>query len=191
MFALLATWGFLAVAAAGFSTVSELERDSAFCISCHVDGEPRHLTQYQQLVDGEGSAMAAGHRRMVPGAGGARPMTCMDCHQGVTLEARAHLQWIAIKDLVQHVTGTAGAPDGLSRPLPDANCTRCHDDALTGPFHGLSAHTGGLTVGCVECHRAHAPGSGPSRTDPAHLEGACARCHPGLSEPVLDLVYQR
>ncbi len=175
--AVLAGWS-------AFSGARQLESDNGFCISCHVDGKPMHQNQHRQLSRGEGGTLVAAHATTVRVDGHSRPMRCIDCHRGTDRAAQLQLDWIAVKDLATHLSGRGAEPEGVSMAVADGVCTDCHQTITGGRFHTFTAHRGGLTVHCVECHRGHFEGPGPAATDPIHTETLCARCHPGLAEQV-------
>lgn len=169
----------------GVAGVAHLKRDNAFCNACHVDGRRLHTEQYEALARGTGNTLSARHGPPLRVAGGTRGMRCVDCHRGVTPGAKLRLQATAFGDLLVYLAGRGAEPDGLSTPMPDANCTACHERITGGRFHRIRAHQGPMPVRCSECHAVHRPGPGPAHTDPAHTRGLCARCHPGLADGVL------
>lgn len=175
----------LGLAGGTFAGVGHLKRDNAFCTACHVDGRRLHTDQYRALVRGAGNTLAARHGPPVRVADGRRPMRCVDCHRGVSPRDKVRLQLTALGDVAVYLAGRAAEPEGLSYPMPDANCTACHDRITGGRFHRIRAHRAPIPVRCTECHAAHRPGPGPAGTDPAHTRTRCARCHPGLAEGVL------
>lgn len=177
----------LSLAALGGSTlwgVQRLERDNSFCNSCHVGGRALHTDQYFQLTTGGGGTLAARHAGARVGAPPGHGMRCVDCHRGVSLGAKVRLQGTALADMLVHLAGRGVEPEALSYPMPDANCAACHAPIEGGRFHRIRAHAPGLPVRCTSCHPAHRPGPGPARTPPELLAEQCARCHPGLGEPV-------
>jgi hypothetical protein len=119
-------------------------------------------------------------------AGASREFRCIDCHGGTGVLGRTRTKVLAAKDAFWYVVGHFEEPTGMSWPLLDADCRKCHarfdppvEGAAVPAFHALGLHNVELGVGCVECHLSHRIGGLEDLyyLQPSNVRRQCARCH--------------
>jgi nitrate/TMAO reductase-like tetraheme cytochrome c subunit len=180
----------LGVAApAGFVASDRLEQDNDFCTSCHLSpGVPLHRDLRRDFDADPARNLAGAHARAgVEAAGSQREFRCFDCHGGTSLHGRLRSKALAVRDGFWYVLGRFEEPTGMTAPLWDEDCVKCHAgfdesepaDWESPRFHQLPVHNAELGVACVECHQSHVSGGDAD----AHFIAAdtvrsqCARCH--------------
>jgi formate-dependent nitrite reductase cytochrome c552 subunit len=182
----------LLLAPLGWVATDRLERDDAFCVSCHLpDGTPLHRAKGEDLEARPAATLAAAHA--VAGVRGrADPsFRCIDCHGGRGLVGRARVKLLSARDAFWYVLGRFEEPERMRWPLWDRDCSTCHgrfEERVPAPgvdpaFHELAVHNTELGVACVACHGAHGAG-GLADHDfirPEAVRARCADCHPQLA----------
>lgn len=173
---LTATVLFVAAVAA-YTTGVQLERDDAFCASCHVEPE---TTYYQQsLTPQAASTLAAFH------AG--QETRCIDCHSGRWIPGRVRAQWIGLHNLLAFRSGNYHQPTQTTRPPGDSSCTKCHSDLTwasqrPGHYHSPQLRRrwqafDGLANTCQACHPSHEIITTAGFQDKTEVETQCDACH--------------
>ena len=130
--------------------------------------------------------------------------SCVECHVNSGRWARIAHKFVALREVVIHVRGTARFPLASPPAVPDSRCTRCHgsvtvdipgfvhgDHAALGPCvmcHSTTGHT--VTVEALQAAGIYSGYSQPT-TDtaaiavvdagaadlPGHVDVTCSRCH--------------
>jgi hypothetical protein len=179
----------LLAAPAGWLASDHLERDDAFCVSCHLpDGSALHRGKRDGFARRPPASLAAAH-----GAAGVRgrsdpALRCIDCHGGAGLVGRARVKLLSARDAFWYATGRFEEPERMRWPLWDEDCRKCHADLGEGAaapgaapaFHALAVHDAELGVDCVACHLAHDESALPDRQFLVAdvVRARCAECHP-------------
>jgi len=144
----------LVLAGAGSTLYAlHLENNDPFCSSCHTQPESTFLQRAQQMpaVD-----LASAHS--------ARGVHCIECHSGPGLLGRVQGLQQGARDLIVYWQGNYPQPAVPTRPYPDAQCTKCHqniaqDRTLNNHFHVLLPQLAqafpSQQITCVECHQGH------------------------------------
>lgn len=191
--ALVAVLGGVGAAPLGWLVTDRLERDDDFCNACHLAPDrPLHREIRRDFDARPPASLAAAHGAARVEARDDPAFRCIDCHGGASPLGRARVKALAGLDAFWYVTGRFEEPDHMDFPLWDEDCAKCHArfDETPSPswqaprFHELAVHNVDLSVRCVECHRAHAPGG----ADESHflhadlVRGRCARCHTEFEE---------
>lgn len=166
------------LAAGGLFGALRLEEQDSFCASCHTEPETAYVARAQQAAP---SDLASAHA-------GTHAARCIDCHSGAGAAGRATGLRQGAQDLAAYLSGTYRRPAVATNPLPDANCTRCHDGLfvsrnLRNHYHYYlptwQAKEPGKAARCVDCHTSHTQGA--SRTlryaNDSRLNPYCAACH--------------
>jgi nitrate/TMAO reductase-like tetraheme cytochrome c subunit len=179
----------LLAAPTGWLVSDHLERNDAFCVSCHLrDGSPLHRGKREGFERRPAASLAAAH-----GVAGVRgrsdpALRCIDCHGGTGLAGRARVKLLSAKDAFWYATGRFEEPERMRWPLWDEDCRKCHADLGEGgaapgaapAFHALAVHNAELGVDCVACHLAHDESALPDHhfLVPDVVRARCAECHP-------------
>jgi hypothetical protein len=185
----------LFVAAAGWWGSDQLEERDAFCTACHLpSGAPLHRGNAADFVARPAATLAAAHAAAGNPAREDGTLRCFDCHSGTGLLGRARVKLLTLRDGVVYLTRDFDEPRGMSWPLLDEDCRKCHgefaapvgasEDWGPPPFHALPVHNRELGVACVDCHLAHPEGGLAQQNflHPAAVRTQCARCHPEFEE---------
>jgi hypothetical protein len=195
----------IVVAPTGWWVTDVFESDDDFCNACHLpDGVALHAAIREDFDARPPASLAALHASTpVDERPDSPAFRCIDCHGGTGPGGRARVKALSAMDTVLYLTGRFEEPDGMSWPLRDADCRRCHEHfeqkgmGFEGQaFHDLRGHNEGLDVRCVDCHLLHASadestggaGVDPDRwfLDPDHTRAQCARCHVEYAAPLAD-----
>jgi hypothetical protein len=154
----------------------QLENHDSFCASCHSEPESSyfHRESGASPVD-----LASFHTT--------KKTRCIDCHSGYQLPGRTAAMMLGAKDLVAFVSKHYVQPAPLTRPIPDANCLKCHADLpkkqdFNNHFHVFLSKWQSLdpqAATCVDCHKAHVT---DGEATLAYLNQnstgqVCQRCH--------------
>ncbi len=195
--------------------VSHLEEDNRFCASCHRPSEVRYVNQAEQATPDYSPNLAAFHYAVTvrgeweeeeddeeefyqsPGGATRRVVNCVACHRGdQSLRHRAIALTLGARNTVKWLLGDEGTQAvGRSRFdwLPNASCTRCHEEAIDDQdfenhYHFylpeynadpvVRADADANALYCSDCHVSH-------RDIPQELDflseeivfPACDRCH--------------
>jgi predicted CXXCH cytochrome family protein len=164
----------LIISGGGAFTI-HMEGNDAFCASCHTQPETTYVERAQsQLVD-----LASAHA--------VENVACIECHSGAGLTGRAGAILEGANNAARFTVGQYNSPAIANRPLADANCLKCHAEAVATNeparhFHyylsrwQVAAPDAG---GCTSCHQAHVTG-GKVETDflqQTSTQIVCAQCH--------------
>ena len=141
----------------GIAVTDHLEKNNAFCISCHlVEAKRLHHDKFHTFfpVDGQINTLAAAHH----GAGD-EPFKCVDCHNGATVTDKLLIKAQAARDTVAYLLGDFEEPDHMRFSLGNRVCLQCHITAgknaqKKSAFHN-AAHHSNLPLICYECHTVH------------------------------------
>jgi len=135
-----------------FAYGAHLENNDHFCASCHTEPETTYVARTQHpAVD-----LASAHT--------GNNVKCIDCHSGAGLSGRLDAMALGTRDLGVYVGGHYPQPAVQTRPIPDANCLKCHQDVLRkntfdNHFHVLlprwQAVAPQASAACVDCHTSH------------------------------------
>lgn len=175
----IAVAGGLGLTAAGGGLY--LETRDSLCSTCHTQPE---TTYYYRSVDTETGGMdLASFHHLEEGT------RCIDCHGGVGPRARLETLMLAAGDTLQFATGLYQQPASMGQPLPNLNCRRCHNDAVTregfeNHFHNLMDDPEAPAISCVACHISHQQGE--ERAFFVHendVFGSCNHCHGIMGGP--------
>ncbi len=182
----------LALLGVGTGAGLALEERDSFCASCHTEPETAYVAQ-AQTVSGRSTTLAASHARLdAPSAAASfSPVKCIDCHGGVGLTGRAQTLFeLGVGDTLAFVSGRAQQPARTTRPLPNANCARCHGAALAEPgfenhFHTKLAELQAPPLACVACHVSHSDQADPAQMyiRRAVVYPLCNECHARMGGP--------
>ncbi len=184
------------VGAGGYAYGASLERNDAFCASCHTEPES---TYYQRSLAADPVDLAAFHA--------AKETNCIDCHSGKGVPGRAKAMLTGAMDMLAYKTGNYQQPARTTRPVNNASCTKCHNMPLVPPggeagegrsLDGIPGHDGhyhadslqlawrvrgGPVNRCAVCHPAHQPGNATNRyMDSARIDRGCDMCHAAIGE---------
>lgn len=189
---LLLTLG-LVLLPTGWLVTDHLESENHFCISCHLPtGVRLHRHNFRDFDRRPPDSLAALHAKAGNEARADGRFRCIDCHGGTGLGGRLRVKLLSARDAFWYVTGRFEEPKGMSWPLRDADCLRCHPSfpekgaaSANPPFHSLPVHNGALEVRCVECHLSHESGGLADRffLQPRQVRAQCARCHSEFADP--------
>jgi hypothetical protein len=178
-----------AAAPTGWIVTDRLERENAFCTSCHLEPSvPLHDAKRSDFERRPPLTLVAAHGLAGVEDGGRRDFRCIDCHGGVGPLGRLRVKVLSARDGFWYAVGAFDEPDHMRWPLLDADCRQCHatfEERGVTPgrdplFHELSAHNTALGVACVDCHLAHDEGGLPGYDflQPDAVRARCAECHP-------------
>jgi len=179
----------------GWWGTDRLEENDAFCSSCHLpDGSPLHAENAADFAARPAVSLAVAHAAAGNDARADGAFRCIDCHGGTGLAGRARVKLLSLRDGLVYLSGRFDEPHGMTWPLRDEDCRKCHADFAsasdgresweTPPFHALSVHNRELGVTCVTCHLAHERGGLADRDflHPQPVRAQCARCHAEFGE---------
>ncbi len=165
------------LAVGSYVTGTQLEEHDNFCASCHTQPEDNFYTRSLQSTPTD---LATFHAE--------KGVLCIECHAGKGLIGRSLGLAAGAQDLVVFYSGHYPQPAKLEDPLPDANCTRCHAEALTrrdfnNHFHLLLSQWRSIdpqqAARCVTCHTSHTTSGAATDMfliqDPVVL--VCQKCH--------------
>lgn len=189
----------VAVASAplGWWATDRLEERDAFCTSCHLpSGLPLHTDNAADFRARPAVSLAVAHAAAGNDAREDGAFRCIDCHGGTGLGGRTRVKLLSLRDGLIYLTGRFEEPHGMTWPLQDADCRRCHTEFAsasaasenwgTPDFHALAVHNRELGVDCVSCHLAHEHGGLADRNflHPQPVRTQCAGCHPEFGEGI-------
>lgn len=169
---------FLALLALGlYMGGTKLEESDSFCASCHT--QPEESFFQRSVAASEPQDLASFHAQ--------KGVLCIECHAGKGLVGRSLGLMAGAQDLVAFYSGHYPQPAKLEEPLPEANCTRCHQNVLTrqdfnNHFHLFLARWRSIdpqAATCASCHSSHTTsGSAQNKflVEKTTLE-VCQRCH--------------
>jgi Cytochrome c3 len=179
----------------GWWGTDRLEENDAFCTSCHLaSGAPLHRDNASDFAARPPLSLAAAHAQAGNDGRADGALRCIDCHGGTGVTGRARVKLLSLRDGLVYLSGRFDEPHGMTWPLRDDDCRKCHAEfasAAAAPeswespaFHALAVHNRELGVGCVACHAAHERGGLADRNflHPEPVRAECARCHPELGE---------
>lgn len=154
-----------------------LEERNDFCASCHTQPE----VEYYNRTLKPPSDLSSAHIMQ-------KSVRCIDCHSGAGAFGRADGFTQGVQDLFAYLTNNYDKPAVTTRPLPDANCVKCHDNifddkSIRNHYHyylrDWQTKEPGRAARCVSCHTSHTQGA--SRTVryavDTRLNPLCAACH--------------
>ncbi len=199
---LIASIAAAASAPLGWWATDRLEANDAFCTSCHLaSGTKLHADNAADFAARLALSLAVAHAAAGNDAHADGAFRCIDCHGGTGFVGRARVKALSLRDGLIYLTGRFAEPHGMSWPLRDEDCRRCHrefastsaasEDASASfegseapAFHALSVHNRALGVACVGCHLAHERGGLANHNflHPEPVRAQCVRCHPELEE---------
>lgn len=192
---LLASLAAVVAAPLGWWGSDRLEEDDAFCTACHLpSGKPLHADNAADFSARPAVSLAVAHAVAGNDARADGAFRCIDCHGGTGFAGRARVKWLSVRDGLVYLTGRFEEPHGMTSPLEDADCRKCHGEFAsasaesesweTPAFHALAVHNRELGVACVSCHLAHERGGLADRNflQPEPVRAQCARCHPEFGE---------
>jgi hypothetical protein len=177
----------------GWAISDRLERDDAFCTSCHLaEGRPLHEAKLADFRARPAATLVAAHGATGNDAHDDRRFRCIDCHGGVGALGRTRVKLLSMRDALWYAAGRFEEPERMTWPLRDEDCSQCHAafdervpaDGENPRFHQLPVHNRELGVACVECHLAH-PDAGLADHFFLHartVRGQCASCHLEFAE---------
>ncbi|MFZ0493544.1 MAG: cytochrome c3 family protein [Acidimicrobiia bacterium] len=155
---------------------AHLENRDSFCASCHSEPESMYV---DRSVAAAPVDLASFHT--------AKAVRCIDCHSGPGIGGRISALTLGTRDLTHYLTGHYTQPAPQTRPVTDAQCTKCHSDVVANEtfdnhFHVFLAQWQSLTpdaATCVSCHESHVT---DGAADIAYLNQArtaqvCQACH--------------
>lgn len=180
----------LAVAViAGTGSAVVLENNDQFCAACHTEPELTFVAHLSEARATDAAPTLAAFHGVPVGpfaqSPGTKAARCIDCHSGPHPADRAATLVKAAGDTVEFVLGTAQQPARLDAPLPDANCTKCHEgdyraeESFENHFHTLLTDPEAPgDIRCAECHVSHQPASDIDQfTIRSAVIPTCERCH--------------
>jgi nitrate/TMAO reductase-like tetraheme cytochrome c subunit len=137
--------GLMFFGVAGFFTVSALEEQDTFCISCHTAPEVTYYNRAYLALDRPTDPLpdlSTAHYHAA--ATGKKPFACIDCHRGdSSLPHRVSTLTLAARDALIFVAGrddpTLGKENIREAWLPNASCVGCHTETLLN-VTGLPNH---------------------------------------------------
>jgi len=173
----------LIVALTGVGITLE-ERDS-FCIACHTEPE---VTYYRRTVTSSSPSpdLATAH------AHADQPVRCVSCHGGVGPAARLRVFYrLAVWDAAKWVSGRYSRPGQTRHPLPNINCSRCHQGSVVeagfeNHFHNMLNSPEAPALRCVSCHLAHDASANARKAyirEPVVFP-VCNACHEVMGGPL-------
>ena len=109
---------FLSVAVS-LTTLTAVERDSRFCVACHL-----HESKFTRFTTPPPADLVALHRVKKP------EFQCIDCHGGADLGMRGRVWAGAAWDTARYLLGRSQEPTHMRLPLRDAECRQCHDPIM-------------------------------------------------------------
>lgn len=155
---------------------AHFENRDSFCASCHSEPESTYV---DRSVAADPVDLASFHTT--------KAVRCIDCHSGRGLFGRISALTLGARDLTHYLTGHYTQPAPQTRPVSDAQCTKCHEDVLNAQgfnnhFHELLPKWQELSpdaATCVSCHESHIT---DGSADIAYLNEArttqvCQACH--------------
>jgi predicted CXXCH cytochrome family protein len=166
----------------GFGFAMGMEERDPFCASCHTQPES---TFFQRSQAGNAVDLASMHHT--------KDIKCIDCHSGVGASGRVNAMLLGARNAAALITHTARQPAPLTVPIRDANCLKCHQEAVSGQpdfnnhFHLFLPRWKAAdpnAASCVTCHTSHAT-DGEAQIgylNRAKTEAVCQRCHQALGE---------
>jgi predicted CXXCH cytochrome family protein len=179
------SWLSLAVPAAvvlvlvigSFGFAARMEEKDTFCASCHTQPES---TFFQRSQAGTPMDLASMHHT--------KDIKCIDCHSGAGAMGRAGAILLGSRNALAFFTHTAQQPAPLTIAISDANCIKCHQEAVTGQpdinnhFHLFLPRWQAAdpkAASCVTCHESHFS-DGDAQIgflNQARTEQVCLQCH--------------
>ncbi len=167
----------LILAIGGFGFAASMEEKDSFCASCHTQPES---TFYQRSQANSPVDLATLHH--------SKAIKCIDCHSGSGTPGRGSAMMLGARNAAALYTHTAQQPAPLTVPISDANCIKCHEEAVSGQadfnnhFHLFLSRWQAAdpnAAGCVTCHAAHTTDGDPGigYLNQAKTEQVCQGCH--------------
>jgi hypothetical protein len=161
----------------GLAYALSLEARNDFCASCHTQPE---TTYYQRTLQTTLTDLTSAHV--------AKQVRCIDCHSGSGTLGRLDGLRQGAQDLTAYLTNNYHQPAVTTKPLPDANCVKCHEKifetkSLKNHYHfylpAWQQQEPQKAATCVNCHTSHTQGK--SLTIKFAVDGkfnaACNACH--------------
>lgn len=155
-----------------------LERQNAFCTSCHLDAHrPLHAGKLRDFTTVPAVNLASAHFAKNS------DFRCIDCHRGASFPNRVRVKLLAARDAAVYLTGRFGEPTEMKHPLWREDCVKCHakyEPERSDAFHAIGVHNlPKFALNCVECHEAHPTGRSAElaflQREP--LVAQCRNCH--------------
>jgi hypothetical protein len=173
-----------------------LEENDALCTACHLpSGTPLHAENATDFAARPAVSLAVAHALAGNQARADGAFRCIDCHGGTGFAGRARVKALSLRDAAVYLLGEVEEPHGMSWPLRDDDCRKCHAQfaapvhafeagSASQRFHALSVHNRELGVSCVTCHLTHERGGLVDRNflHPQPVRATCLRCHPEFGE---------
>lgn len=166
----------LLLAAGSGVEAAHLENRDSFCASCHSEPESTYVNR---SVASAPVDLASFHT--------AKGVRCIDCHSGKGLGGRISALTLGARDLTHYMTGNYTQPAPQTRPITDAQCTKCHEDVLSvqsfnNHFHELLPKWQELSPNaatCVSCHESHVTdgSSDVAFLNESRTTQVCQACH--------------
>ena len=100
--------------------VAKLQKHDPFCAFCYTQPESAF---FQRLTSAQAVDLASFLR--------AWKICCIDCHSGPRLFGRMQAELLGARNAVAWYTHTAIQPAGLTFPIQDVNCLKCHHDVTS------------------------------------------------------------
>lgn len=172
----------LVLAISSFGFAATMEEKDTFCASCHTQPE---TTFFQRSQAGAPVDLATLHH--------SKEIKCIDCHSGAGITGRTGAMLLGARNAAALFTHTAHQPAPLTVAISDANCIKCHQEAVTGQpdfnnhFHLFLARWQAAdpnAAGCVTCHASHNTEveAGIGYLNRAKTEQVCQSCHQVMRE---------
>lgn len=141
-------------AVGGYYGSLRLEENDAFCGVCHSEPETTYVSRGQAA---SATDLASDHSHK-------EKARCIDCHSGPGDAGRQQaLFGTAIPDTFAWLAHTGKQPAVLTKPIPDANCLKCHTEVTATQdfnqhFHAFLPKWQAIdkqAAACVSCHTTH------------------------------------
>jgi predicted CXXCH cytochrome family protein len=155
---------------------AHLENRDSFCASCHSEPESTYV---DRSVATSPVDLASFHTT--------KAVRCIDCHSGPGLGGRISALTLGARDLTHYLTGHYTQPAPQTRPVTDAQCTKCHADVAANQtfdnhFHVFLAQWQSLSpdaATCVSCHESHVTDGSADigYLNQARTTQVCQACH--------------
>ena len=175
--AIAAVVALLILSGGGAAYALSLENHDDFCASCHTQPEAEFVARAQRQPVAD---LASAHL--------AKQVHCIDCHSGPPPAGRAGGLAQRAQDYAAYLSGNFHHPAITTRPLPDANCVRCHaglftDKQLKNHWHfylpDWQTRQPQQAAQCITCHTSHTMGTSlvVKYAFDAQTNPVCEACH--------------
>lgn len=173
--------GLLLSVTLGLTALAAVERDSRFCIACHL-----HEEKYDRFTGAPPADLVALHRAKK------QEFQCIDCHGGADPFMRGRVWAVAAWDTARFLVGRYEEPTRMRLPLRDAECRQCHNPIIpearsmaptTAPSSPASAPPSGADEAATASYMADPYAERPAATayhavrEHNTVKVACVRCH--------------